>query len=137
MSGQQHFSLKAALASVLVASALVTALFAGGLLDPTHAVAQQYHPPEIYSVAEEAIDGLLLKLAPAPLLERGPYRMLWAQWIGLPLVLLASWLLGLGLARVTRLIATPLVRRTTTRWDDALLHSFGAPLTLAWTPFGN
>jgi MscS family membrane protein len=88
--------------------------------------------PEFLRAAESVFDGILLELAPKPLLQRGPYRVLWAQWIGLPIILFAAWLLGAGLNRLTRGLARSLVRRTVTRWDDALLERMSAPLTLGW-----
>jgi MscS family membrane protein len=89
--------------------------------------------PEFIRAAESVFDGILLKLAPQPLLKRGPYRVLWAQWIGLPIIVFAAWILGAGLNRLSRGLIRPLVRRTVTRWDDSLVERMSAPLTLAWT----
>jgi MscS family membrane protein len=89
--------------------------------------------PEFLKAAEDVFDGILLELAPKPLLKRGPYHVLWAQWIGLPIILFAAWLLGMGLNRISRAVARPLVRHTATRWDDALVERMSAPITFAWT----
>jgi MscS family membrane protein len=113
--------------ALLLASALS---FLSSSFGPASALAQD---GELQEAAAEVMDGFLLEFAPEPLLKRGPYRVLWAQWLGLPLVLLAAWLIALGLAHLTRRLLQPLVRRTTTRWDDALLSASGAPLILAWT----
>jgi MscS family membrane protein len=90
-------------------------------------------PEELMRTAEDFLNGALLELAPKPLLKRGPYRVLWAQWLGLPLILLAAWALGSLLSRVSRSAFRPIVRRTITHWDDAFVNRMGAPITLAWT----
>jgi len=89
--------------------------------------------PEFLRDAESVFDGVLLELAPKPLLKRGPYRVLWAQWIGFPIIILVAWVLGAVLTRLTRALARPIVRRTTTRWDDALVEALSAPITFGWT----
>lgn len=105
---------------------------AGGiaLAEPTQ---QADEGPEFIRAAGSVFDGILLELAPDPLLKRGPYRVLWAQWIGLPIIVFAAWLLGAGLNRLSRALVRPLVGRTVTRWDDALVERTSAPLTLGWT----
>jgi MscS family membrane protein len=89
--------------------------------------------PDFLRDAESVFDGLLLELAPKPLLKRGPYHVLWAQWLGLPIIILAAWLLGIGLNYLSRAIARPLARRTTTPWDDAVVERLSAPFTFGWT----
>ena len=74
----------------------------------------------------------LIELAPEPLVRMGPANMLWAQWAALPLLLVAAWSLGIGLSRLSRRVVRPLVRRSETRWADAVLSRLVKPVTLAW-----
>jgi MscS family membrane protein len=69
---------------------------------------------------------------PGPLAAPGPRGLLWWQWLALPLLLAASWLLGFFLGRLTRAVLTLLARRTKATWDDQIAASVGRPLTLAW-----
>jgi MscS family membrane protein len=117
---------------------LLSFLFAAGLLAAAGGVVFADSPApeegaEFFKAAESVFDGVLLKLAPAPLLKRGPYRVLWAQWLGLPIIVAVAWLLGGALTRLTRAIMRPVVHRTVTRWDDQLVERMSAPVTLAWT----
>jgi MscS family membrane protein len=80
------------------------------------------------------LDGVWLnEYLPARLLRPGPRDLLYWQWIALPLLLLAAWLLGVLLSRLTRRLLGRLAARTAARWDDELLARVGSPLTLAWT----
>lgn len=101
--------------------------------DESKAPARAEEGPAFLAGAESVFDGILLELAPKPLLKRGPYKVLWAQWIGFPIILFVAWLLGSIMSRVTRAIARPIVHRTSTRWDDALIERLSSPITFAWT----
>jgi MscS family membrane protein len=59
--------------------------------------------------------------------------VLWAQWIGLPIIIAVSWLLGLALTRASRAMLRPFVHRTVSRWDDLLVERMSAPVALGWT----
>lgn len=61
------------------------------------------------------------------------HKLAWWQWTALPVLVLASWLLGMILGRSTRAILSWLARRTSATWDDVLIARSGAPLVLAWT----
>ncbi|MCG6925763.1 MAG: mechanosensitive ion channel family protein [Acidobacteria bacterium] len=67
-----------------------------------------------------------------PLLRKGPFGLLWWQWLAMPLLALLAWALGRALGRVTRAILRRVFARTRTQWDDRLLGRVGPPLTLAW-----
>ena len=100
-------------------SFIFTILFAALLSNAAVSGARDGEP--LYEAAEEAFDGVLRGIAPAPLLERGPLKLMWAQWLGMPVVVLLGWLLAFGLTRLSRAVVLPLVNHTVTRWDDALL----------------
>ncbi|HXU83238.1 MAG TPA: mechanosensitive ion channel family protein, partial [Polyangia bacterium] len=70
---------------------------------------------------------------PGPLRAMGPRGLMWWQWMALPLLLAAAWVLGFLLGRLTRSLLGMLARRTKATWDDQLAMSIGRPLTLAWT----
>lgn len=59
--------------------------------------------------------------------------MLWWQWIAFPCVMVAAWLLGAALGRLTIAVAMRLARRTSTKWDDKLIRGLHGPVALAWT----
>lgn len=130
-------SQRRSLASLGLGAALLVgaASLAWPLVSPAFADAE-LQPVRLYAVAEAMFDGFLLEYAPAPLMKSGPYRVLWAQWLGMPLIVAVAWLLGLGLSRITRWLVTPVVRRTAARWDDHMLAALASPLTLAWTIIG-
>lgn len=75
----------------------------------------------------------LLNLAPEPLLRMGPYNMLWAQWVVMPIFLLLVWSAGLGLDRVSRRLMKPLVRRSVVNWNDLWLKQLASPLTFVFS----
>ncbi len=77
-------------------------------------------------------DRWILEHLPRPLLQAGPFEILYWQWVALPAALLAAWFLGWFLARFTRGLLARLVARTQATWDDAVLARIGGPLTLAW-----
>ncbi len=88
--------------------------------------------PALYSAAESAYGGFIYDLGPDSLRKRGPYKLLWIQWIGLPIVVLAAWIVGYALMRGSRAAFRPLVHRTAARWDDALIQNLSAPVTFGW-----
>ncbi|HEX4340246.1 MAG TPA: mechanosensitive ion channel family protein [Polyangiaceae bacterium] len=73
-----------------------------------------------------------LEHLPAPLLRPGPRGLLWWQWIAFPAMLLGSILVGALAGWATRKALRPIVKRTTTPWDDAILERLGGPGALAW-----
>jgi len=66
------------------------------------------------------------------LLLPGPFEISWWQWIALPLLVLAAWVLGRLLGTLTRALLGRLFARTDTHWDDKLLKKVGPPLTFGW-----
>jgi MscS family membrane protein len=77
-------------------------------------------------------DRWVLENLPAPLLRAGPRNLLWWQWIAVPGMLLGSILVGIVAGWATRKALHPIVKRTPTEWDDALLDRLGGPISLAW-----
>ena len=88
---------------------------------------------EFYQAAEQVLGGWLYGWAPESLRKRGPYRVMYYQWLALPAVVLLGWLIGVGINRVASSAVRPLVRRTVTRWDDAVVDTMRAPFTLAFS----
>ncbi|HKP64046.1 MAG TPA: mechanosensitive ion channel domain-containing protein [Polyangiales bacterium] len=123
--------------SQLISRRFLLALALGGvLLAPTLASAAPTKHQEngpLYEAAEEAFDGVLLELAPPALRKRGPGNLLWAQWIGMPIVLLLGFVIGYAFHRLSRAAVRPLARRTVTPWDDALIEALNGPLIVTWT----
>jgi MscS family membrane protein len=78
----------------------------------------------------------LLEHLPPVLLRPGPGDLLWWQWLGLPVLVLAGWALGLVFSMITRRLLARAASRTNTAWDDALLARLGAPLTFGWSSGG-
>jgi MscS family membrane protein len=76
-------------------------------------------------------DRWFLEHLPAALLRPGPRGLLYWQWIALPVVLFGSILLGRLVGWALRKGLAPIVKRTTTPWDDAVLDRLGGPLALA------
>ena len=74
-----------------------------------------------------------LQHLPEPLRAMGPRGLMWWQWVALPLALVAAWVLGFVLGRLTQSLLGMLARRTKATWDDQVAASIGRPLTLAWT----
>jgi len=70
---------------------------------------------------------------PEPLRAMGPRGLMWWQWLALPVLLAAAWIIGFLLGHLTRSLLGMLARRTKATWDDKLALSVGRPLTLAWT----
>ncbi|WP_438002592.1 mechanosensitive ion channel family protein [Sorangium sp. So ce321] len=68
---------------------------------------------------------------PPALLRPGPRELLWWQWLALPVVALASWLIGMVLSYFIRAALRRLVARTDSTLDDVLLGGARGPLTFA------
>jgi MscS family membrane protein len=68
---------------------------------------------------------------PSGLLQSGPFGVLWWQWAALPVLVIASVLLGALLSRILRALLARLTQRTTSNLDDALLERLTGPLSLA------
>jgi MscS family membrane protein len=69
---------------------------------------------------------------PASLLRMGPRGLLLWQWVALPFLVAAAWLLGRLFGWLTRAALGRLSARTAVRWDDLLLQRLAAPLTFGW-----
>ncbi len=91
--------------------------------------------PEVLSGAEQAVAeasvGLRASMPPA-LRQRSVLGLQRWQWLGMPVLLLASWLLALALGGLTLLTFKRLVRRTRTTIDDAILERMVGPTRLLW-----
>ncbi|WP_438021257.1 mechanosensitive ion channel family protein [Sorangium sp. So ce315] len=68
---------------------------------------------------------------PPALLRPGPRELLWWQWLALPVVALAGWLVGMVLSYFIRAGLRRLVARTDSTLDDVLLGGARGPLTFA------
>ncbi|AUX23458.1 hypothetical protein SOCEGT47_039830 [Sorangium cellulosum] len=68
---------------------------------------------------------------PPALLRPGPRELLWWQWLALPILALASWVVGAVLSFLLRAALRHLVLRTESTLDDALLAVARGPLTFA------
>src|SRR5262245_50794720 len=89
----------------LLALALGAALLTPTLASAAPPQLQQNGP--LYEAAEEAFDGVLLELAPPALRKRGPGNLLWAQWIGMPIVMLLGFVIGYAFHRLSRAALRP------------------------------
>jgi MscS family membrane protein len=74
-----------------------------------------------------------LELLPPTLLAPGPGELLWWQWLALPVLLIASWILGFILSRITHGIMQRIAARTQGDFDDVVLERLDGPLTLGWS----
>jgi MscS family membrane protein len=77
-------------------------------------------------------DRWILEELPAPLLRTGPRELLYWQWLALPLLVIASWLLAIALGKLTTLLLSKIAARSKTAWDDAMVQRLKRPLTLWW-----
>ncbi|WP_437642094.1 mechanosensitive ion channel family protein [Sorangium sp. So ce854] len=68
---------------------------------------------------------------PPALLRPGPRELLWWQWLALPVLALAGWLVGEVLSYFIRAGLRRLVARTDSALDDVLLGGARGPLTFA------
>ncbi len=67
------------------------------------------------------------------LLRPGPLELLWWQWSAMPLLGIASLLLGSVLGKQTQRLFVRLAGRTALVWDRKVLGRIGTPLLLAWS----
>lgn len=75
----------------------------------------------------------LLDLVPAPLLRPGPQQILFWQWIAALALLFPAWWGGKAFGWALRKLLLRIARRTSTKWDEALLLRMRGPFTLAGT----
>jgi MscS family membrane protein len=81
----------------------------------------------------EALEGQwLMEHLPEFLLRPGPRELLWWQWIALPLLCVAAWLIGRLLAGLSRLALQRVAKRTASQWDDHLVESLRGPVAAGW-----
>lgn len=78
-------------------------------------------------------DRWFLDNLPEILLRPGPKELLLWQWLALPLLVAAAWLLSRVLAWVSRAIFSRVTAKTPGTWDDELLENLRTPLVAAWT----
>ena len=69
---------------------------------------------------------------PQAWLGAGPWELRWWQWVALPLLVLASAVLGRLLAAITRWVLMRVVAHTTNAIDDELVGRSTGPFTLGW-----
>ncbi len=115
-----------------------------GKLGPLNLVKRSYPGPESYWVFSrstvEQVDGWYDRLEqrwfldhlPKYLLRPGAKGLLLWQWVALPLLGAASWLLGIILSRASRRMLAGLAKRTQAAWDDELVARLRGPLALGW-----
>jgi MscS family membrane protein len=117
---------------------------AHGKLGPLNLVKKAYPVSEarwVFSRSTvEQIDGWYDRLdqrwfldhLPKYLLRPGPRDLLIWQWIALPLLVVASWLLGIPLSRASRGTFSLFAKRSHAIWGDSLVAQLRGPLTLTW-----
>ncbi len=74
-----------------------------------------------------------LEHLPAPLLRPGPRDLLYWQWLALPLILVASYWVGLPLGRLTHAVPLRVAGRTSSSLDDEVAERLDRPIALLWT----
>ncbi len=74
----------------------------------------------------------LERFVPEPLLRRGPFDLLWWQWLAIPLAIAVAVVAARLLGYATRRLLGRLTRRTSTRWDELLVARLSAPITVLW-----
>ncbi len=84
----------------------------------------------IPSLYEEYGYGALGEMLPASFMELHFLEVRLWQWIGLLLLLLASYFLSWAAVQILYLIAKPIVARTRTELDDRILRIVASPITL-------
>lgn len=82
---------------------------------------------------ESLRDRWLIDNLPEPLLRTGWGGLAYWQWLALPVVLAAAWMLAILLGRITRRALRPVLLRGRSEADALLLRRFSGPITLAWT----
>ncbi|WP_437803904.1 mechanosensitive ion channel family protein [Sorangium sp. So ce693] len=68
---------------------------------------------------------------PPALLRPGPRELLWWQWLALPVLALAGWLVGAVLSYLVRAALRRVIARTESTLDDVLLGGARGPFTFA------
>jgi len=81
---------------------------------------------------DELEDKWFLEHLPPFLLRLGPRNLLLWQWIALPILLILSGIAGGLVNWAARRVLLPLVKRTKTPWDDAIVERLRSQATLAW-----
>jgi MscS family membrane protein len=71
----------------------------------------------------------LLDQLPKSLLRFGPHELRWWQWLALGPVLVAGWLIGFTITRLSRIV----VRRVMSLHGAETMRRMHGPATLAWT----
>jgi MscS family membrane protein len=111
---------------------------------PAPAFAQRAHPSASSTSAASAAPvsqkppepgsprSPVARFVPLELQKSGPFGLMLWQWLALPLVAAIAWLVGIGLARLTRSGLKRLVTRTEASWDDDLLARTRGPMRLGW-----
>jgi MscS family membrane protein len=69
---------------------------------------------------------------PAPLLRTGPEELLVWQWIALPILFIAAWIVGRLLAFASGRVLVRLAARADRDWETHLRGRLGAPLSFGW-----
>jgi MscS family membrane protein len=82
---------------------------------------------------ESLRDRWLIDSLPEPLLRTGWGGLAYWQWLALPVLLVAAWIIGIVLSRLTRRAIRPLFSRVAHNPDVLLIKRFKGPLTMAWT----
>lgn len=82
---------------------------------------------------ESLRDRWLIDNLPEPLLRTGWGGLAYWQWLALPVVLAAAWMLAIVLGRITRRALRPVLLRGRSEADALLLRRFAGPITMAWT----
>lgn len=65
---------------------------------------------------------------PDRLLRKGPKGFVWWEWLALPVVLGASGVVAWLLTLLLEILIRPLLRRSTTRWDELLVRRLRRPV---------
>lgn len=66
------------------------------------------------------------------MLGRGPFGIMWWQWIALLIAAAAAWIIGRLLGTITRGGLRRVTARTSTIWDDRLIAAIGPPISVSW-----
>jgi MscS family membrane protein len=69
---------------------------------------------------------------PAPLQRYGPGRLMWWQWIALPLLLVVALVIGRLAGGLSGSVLQRIAARTPNQWDERLLARVTPALTLLW-----
>lgn len=77
----------------------------------------------------QALAGAFL---PSPLHALGPQGLTWWQWLALPVLAVASIVIGRGLGALTRSLLMRIARRTPSAWDERWLERVTPALRAVW-----